>query len=224
MKLPAIQFYPGDWRKDPGVQSLSFHDRGVWFEILLLMHESAQRGKLLLNGKKMPDDSLARLLGLDKQSLTNVLTSLLSSGVASVCEQTGALMSRRMVRDEEIRKKRQIIGKLGGNPKLLLNQKSNQIPEDEDEDKDVASVKRRLNKLFNRPESHIWPYFEESSLVDLMKRPAFAEEFEELEKFKSKPDSFFPRSNEALMRDWSKTLDRARNHGDKKHNSKGGNF
>lgn len=118
MKLPAFQFYPADWRKDPGVQSLSFHDRGVWFEILCLMHESEQRGKLLLNGKPMPDDALARLLGLDKQNLTKTLTTLLEYGVASRDEE-GALMNRRMVRDEELRKIRQESGKLGGNPVLV---------------------------------------------------------------------------------------------------------
>jgi hypothetical protein len=122
MKLPAFQFYPADWRKDPGVQSLSFHDRGIWFEILCLMHESEQRGKLLLNGKPMPDDALARLLGLDKQNLTKTLTTLLEYGVASRDEQ-GALMNRRMVRDEELRKIRQESGKLGGNPNLV-NQNS----------------------------------------------------------------------------------------------------
>jgi hypothetical protein len=39
-KLPALQWYPADWRKDPGVQALSLHDRMVWFEMLMLMHES----------------------------------------------------------------------------------------------------------------------------------------------------------------------------------------
>lgn len=124
-KLPALQFYPADWRKDPAVQSLSYFDRGVWFEILCLMHESDQRGKLLLNGKKMPDDALARLLGLDKQILTKTLTTLLEYGVASIDEETGALISRRMVRDEEIRKIRMESGKKGGNP-ILVNQNSNQ--------------------------------------------------------------------------------------------------
>jgi hypothetical protein len=118
-KLPAFQFYPADWRKDPSVQSLSYHDRGVWFEILCLMHESEQRGKLLLGGQPMPETALARLLGLDKQNLTNTLNTLLSYGVASMCSETGALMSRRMVRDEELRSIRQKSGKLGGNPNLV---------------------------------------------------------------------------------------------------------
>jgi hypothetical protein len=128
MKLPAFQFYPADWRKDPGVQALSYHDRGVWFEILCLMHESEQRGKLLLNGAPMPEDALARLLGLDKQNLTKTLTTLLSYGVVSRDDETGAFVNRRMVRDEAIRKMRQEVGKRGGNPNLV-NQKSNQNPE-----------------------------------------------------------------------------------------------
>jgi hypothetical protein len=119
MKLPAFQFYPGDWRKDPGVQSLNYHDRGVWMEILCLMFESEHRGKLMLNGASMPDEALARLLGLDKQILTTTLTTLLTYGVASRDEGTGALTCRRMVRDEELRKVRSESGKMGGNPSLL---------------------------------------------------------------------------------------------------------
>jgi hypothetical protein len=119
MKLPSLQFYPGDWKKDPGVQSLSYEDRGIWFEIMLLMFESSERGKLMLNGKPMPDDALARLLGLDKQILTTTITTLLTYGVASREENSGALICRRMVRDEEIRKTRADCGKLGGNPILV---------------------------------------------------------------------------------------------------------
>ena len=126
MKAPSFQFYPADWRKDPAVQSLSYHDRGIWFEIICLMHESEQRGKLLLNGKSIPDEALSRLLGLDKQILTKTLTTLLDFGVAAICPESGALMNKRMVRDEEIRKMRKECGFLGGNPQLkkdLVNQK-----------------------------------------------------------------------------------------------------
>ena len=73
MKLPHIQFYVGDWRKEVGIQSLSYHHRGIWFELLLLMHGSEQRGKLVLNGKPISNASLARLLGLSRQGLLNKL-------------------------------------------------------------------------------------------------------------------------------------------------------
>lgn len=133
MKLPAFQFYPADWRKDPGVQALSYHDRGVWFEILCLMHESEQRGKLTLNGKPMPEDALARLLGLDKQNLTKVINNLLEYGVASRDEQ-GFLINRRMIKDENIRQMRAIFGQKGGSQRvenerenLLLKQNPSKI-------------------------------------------------------------------------------------------------
>jgi hypothetical protein len=121
MKLPAFQFYPADWRKDPGVQSLPYFERGIWFEILCLMHESEQRGKLILNGRPMPEEALSRLLGLDKQILTKTITTLLEYGVASRDGQ-GVLMNRRMVSDENLRKIRQESGKKGGNP-VLVKQK-----------------------------------------------------------------------------------------------------
>lgn len=127
MKLPSFQFYPGDHRKDPGVQALNFHDRGVWLELLCLMHESDERGVLLLNGKPMPEDALARVLGLDKQILTTTINTLLTFGVASRRELDGALFSRRMVRDENLRKVRSEAGKLGGNP-VLLKQNDKQNP------------------------------------------------------------------------------------------------
>ena len=129
-KLPAIQFYPGDWRKDPGVQSLGFFERGIWFEILLIMHESDERGVLLLNGKPMSEKALGQLLGLDNQNLTSALTTILEHGVASRRED-GALINRRMVRDQEIRHIRSEAGKLGGNPNLVKQKpttKVKQIP------------------------------------------------------------------------------------------------
>lgn len=118
-KLPALQFYPGDWKKDAGVQALSFEDRGIWFEILLLMHESEHRGKLLLNGKPMSEDALARVIGVDKHILTTTLSTLLTYGVASIDEENGALICRRMVRDESVRQEKIRAGKMGGNPVLL---------------------------------------------------------------------------------------------------------
>lgn len=47
MKMPAFQFYPADWRKDPGIQALDRHDRSVWFDMLCIMHESDERGSTL---------------------------------------------------------------------------------------------------------------------------------------------------------------------------------
>jgi hypothetical protein len=102
-KLPAIQFYPGDWRKDVGVQSLSYHDRGVWFEMLMLMHESEVRGKLMLGGKAMSDEILASVLRIRIEVLTETIKTLIDRGITERDKRTGALINRRMIRDEELR-------------------------------------------------------------------------------------------------------------------------
>src|ERR1700741_3252554 len=116
-KLPAIQFYPGDWRKDIKVQSLSFHDRGIWFELLCLMHESEERGKLVINGKPMPEKMIAQMIGCEYKTFAKSLKKLLQS---SVIYQTnaGILYNKRMVKDTEIMAKKRASGQLGGNPVL----------------------------------------------------------------------------------------------------------
>jgi len=166
-KLPALQFYGGDWRKDPGIQSLDYHDKGVWFEILLIMHESEERGKLVLNTKPMTDVVLARILGLplvdilDKQNtnqiiergLTTTLTTLLEHGVATREEDTNILICRRMVRDEELRKIRTKVGKLGGNPNLL-NQNNNQKTKTKDKQNPTPSSSISTSDLTTLPDGH----------------------------------------------------------------------
>jgi len=96
-----------------GVQSLSYHHRGIWFELLMLMHCSEQRGRLVLAGKPMPNLNLARLLGLSEQETSNAVEILVASGVANR-DQNGTLFNRRMVREEELRQKRREIGSKGG--------------------------------------------------------------------------------------------------------------
>ena len=107
-KLPAIQWYPGDWRKDPGVQALDYHHRGVWFEVLMLMWESEDRGRLKLNGRPMPDSAMARPLGLSVDEWVQIRTTLLEYGVASE-DDDGALICRRMVRDEQTRRQKETL-------------------------------------------------------------------------------------------------------------------
>ncbi len=113
-KLPALQFYPGDWRKDPGIQALDYESRGVWFEILLLMWESDDRGKLMLNGEAMPHEGLAQILGVEEAKLKQIVGKLEAFGVASRDPETGALINRRMVRDEAIHRAKVEAGRKGG--------------------------------------------------------------------------------------------------------------
>lgn len=168
------------------MQSLSYHHRGVWRELLDLMWGSEQRGKLILNGKALSDASLARLLGLSQGETADAIKVLLESGVASRCEETSALVNRRMVRDEEISQARSAAGRKGGNstqeqfclskssskPQANHQAKPKQNPDiDNDNDngkekkKRMEEIKTRLSGIFRRRPETKWSEKEQGAFV-----------------------------------------------------------
>lgn len=112
MKRPAFQFYPADWRKDTALQGCSLLARGLWHEMLCLMHECDPYGHLAVNGKPMKPAQIARLVGISEKEYKRVLAELLDAGVPSVTDDD-CVFSRRMVRDEQIRNARAAGGKAG---------------------------------------------------------------------------------------------------------------
>lgn len=116
--------YPADWRKDPELQSCGILARGVWWELLCLMHECEPYGHLSRNGLAMPDAAVASLIRVRLDAYTRATRELESAGVLSR-SNSGVIFSRRMVRDERLRLIRAASGKLGGNP-TLLKQKDKQ--------------------------------------------------------------------------------------------------
>lgn len=166
-KLPAFQFYPGDWRKDPGVQSLDYFERGVWVELLCLMHESDMPGRLMIGGAPYPEDRLARVLCLSMEVMGKVISNLITLGVASKCPETGALMCRRMVRDREISKIRGQSGKLGGNPNFQKGQPNPYYRGDNQ--KDNHNDKQNVD---NQDKQKITPSSSSSASADPTKIPA----------------------------------------------------
>ncbi|WP_066735688.1 hypothetical protein [Cupriavidus sp. D384] len=112
MKRPAFQFYPADWRKDTALQGCSLLARGLWHEMLCLMHECEPYGHLSVNGKPMKPAQVARLVGISEKEYQRVLAELIDAGVPSIADD-GSVYSRRMVRDEQIREARAAGGKAG---------------------------------------------------------------------------------------------------------------
>lgn len=113
-KLPSFQFYPGDWFKDPALRAVSLAARGLWIDMLCLMHESPRRGYLQhASGKPVTRQQLARMTGCSMEELAQLLEELADAGVYSTTEE-GIIFSRRMVRDEEFRQIRQEAGRKGG--------------------------------------------------------------------------------------------------------------
>lgn len=111
-KRPAFQFYPADWRTDPGLRLCSLTARGLWIEMMAIMHEGEPYGHLTVQGRPISVDMLARLIGESPTTIKRALRDLEDNDVFSRTDE-GVIFSRRMVRDEEIREARASGGSLG---------------------------------------------------------------------------------------------------------------
>lgn len=118
MKRPSFQFYPGDWLKDTALRTCSVGARGLWMDIICWMHEGTPYGHLKVNHKVILPINLSRMVGATLLEVEGWLEELEGAGVFSRDEQN-CIYSKRMIRDEEIRKARAEGGILGGNPKLI---------------------------------------------------------------------------------------------------------
>lgn len=118
-----MKFYPSDWRADPMLRVCSIGARGLWMEMLSLMHESERYGHLLVNGKPPTDRQFSALVAVPHDLLVELLSELEDAGVFSR-DRNGSIYSRRMIRDEKKAEHARKIGKKGGNPSLA-KQKEN---------------------------------------------------------------------------------------------------
>lgn len=112
MKRPAFQFYPADWRKDPALSICSLAARGLWIELMCIMHEADEYGTLKVNGKGMTLQQIARMVGESPATTKKLLDELDDAGVFSRTND-GAIYSRRMIRDENLRAIRAAGGQAG---------------------------------------------------------------------------------------------------------------
>jgi hypothetical protein len=102
-RRPSFQWYPGDWLRDIDLRGCSLAARGLWIDMLSLMHQSPRRGYLQhSNGKPMTAEQLARVTGCSTDEVSLYLRELEDAGVFC-CTDDGVIYSRRMVRDERRR-------------------------------------------------------------------------------------------------------------------------
>lgn len=144
MKRPSFQFYPSDWLRDTALRTCSIGARGLWMDMLCYMHEGSPYGYLKVNNKVILNANLARMVGLTLEEVEGYLSELMDAGVYDL--DNGAICSRRMIRDENLRKIRAEGGKLGGNPKLKDNHKVKQ----EDKQKTTPSSSSSSSSSINK--------------------------------------------------------------------------
>jgi hypothetical protein len=100
------------------LRTLDYFTRGVCWEILRLMHESTEPGRLLMNGRPMLEEELGRLLGLAVDeprpvrfhywsrgkfvvNLESIVERLIAAGILDREESTGALICSEMIKEQK---------------------------------------------------------------------------------------------------------------------------
>lgn len=118
---PWMKFYPQDWRADEKLRMCSLGARGLWIEILAIMHRSERYGQLLIGGRIPTDAQLAVQVGASPSEVTALLSELSDADVFSR-SGSGVIYSRRMTRDHKKAENARKNGKKGGNPKLSASE------------------------------------------------------------------------------------------------------
>lgn len=222
MKLPAFQFYPGDWIRDP-VSGCSLAAQGLWLRMMFLAHDSDRYGYLSHNGTPIPPEHIARRCGIPLDQYVTLLAELDAAGVPSRTPEK-VIYSRRMVRDSKERegnRKRQTRFRVRNGD---VTPPVTPMSEDEVEDSGVFVPKGRgagkgngfvvlrksLCQMFKRDEQEVWGYTEEYALTAVAQRKHALDELDEIKAFRLTGE-LFPQSIDSLLANWAKTLDRARN-------------
>jgi hypothetical protein len=149
---PWMKFYPRDWRADEKLRDCSLAARGLWIEMLAIMHASERYGRLLIGGTAPSAARLARQVGTSESEVETLLAELGEAGVYST-DAAGIIYSRRMKSDEKIAENARKVGKRGGNPKLLKQTENPAQDKGEDNATDKAGDKLRGQ----RPEYRVPP-------------------------------------------------------------------
>jgi hypothetical protein len=168
-KKPYFPFYPGDWIRDP-ISGCSLAAQGLWLRMMIVAHDCSTYGELSVDGSPMPNQAIARRCGCSIEEFESLFRELTHSGVPGR-KSDGTIYSRRMVRDEKVRKIREKVGKKGGNPGLrkarddldlqvLVNQNptiglTNHLTkpsEDEDENVSLKVVEKKKRKILSLEE------------------------------------------------------------------------
>ena len=124
MSDPWMKFYTSDWRADPRLKMCSPAARGMWIEMICLMHEATPYGQLLIHGQSPNVAQLASLTGIHAAELPDLVAELERNGVFSRTKE-GVIYSRKLVRMASRSAISRKNGKKGGNPSISKHYENN---------------------------------------------------------------------------------------------------
>jgi hypothetical protein len=95
-----MKFAPDRWQRDEALRMCGASARGVWMELMCIMHKAEPYGHLLVRGKQPSDKQLSVITGIPSSSFRRRSTSSKSNEVFSRTDD-GTIFSRGMVRDAQ---------------------------------------------------------------------------------------------------------------------------
>lgn len=171
MADPFLKFYTSDWRSDPALRMCSLAARGVWIELICLMHEATPYGQLLIKGHPPTDAQLGVLVGAPTDQIPELIGELEAAGVFSRT-RTGVIYSRKMSKMAKKAATARKNGQKGGNPSLRKEREISPSVNPPVKDRDKPHIPEARVQIKKR-ETDVSPKKERSgSQVDLFPDPA----------------------------------------------------
>lgn len=93
-----MKFWPGDWKNDAALRMCGLAARGLWIELIGIMHDAEPYGHLLVNGRAPSHRQIGAIVGASERDAAKLLAELEDAGVFSRTAD-GVIYSRRMERD-----------------------------------------------------------------------------------------------------------------------------
>lgn len=98
-KLPAFQFYPGDWKKDPALSSCSAATRGFWLDLICVMYEMGNTGEITADLSR-----LSKYCRCSPKEAELALDELSATGAANISKDGDWItITCRRIRREHLR-------------------------------------------------------------------------------------------------------------------------
>ena len=122
-----FKFCPKDWQTDQALRQVSLAARGLWIELICIMHNCDPYGHLVdKQGRPMALTTIRNMvLPRNEEDVGDLLEELERAGVIYFTGSDGVriLYSKRMVEDSAYSEQQAKFGRKGGNPKLTKDKR-----------------------------------------------------------------------------------------------------
>lgn len=96
MRRPSFQFYPGDWSSNPNLRRCTFAERGIWVDVMCLMHDQDEYGVL-----RWPLKEIAGAVGCKVSELQSLVRKGVMKGNDSRLDEPFVYVPRSGRKDGE---------------------------------------------------------------------------------------------------------------------------